>query len=150
MKVNLEDLKKLREQTGAGVGDCRAALEEAGGDLDKAIKSLSNLALKKAEKKSDREVKAGRVFSYVHHTGRVASIVAIACETDFVAKNEEFAILGKELVLQAAATKPANVKEFLAQEYIRDASKTVNDVVKAVIGKLGENMQVVEVKVVEI
>ena len=97
MKVNLEDLKKLREQTSAGVADCRLALEESKGDLKKATEILRKKGIERAEKKSEREVKAGVVFSYIHHTGRVGSILSLACETDFVAKTDDFQKLGKEI-----------------------------------------------------
>ncbi len=150
MKLNIEDIKRLREMTGAGVGDCRAALEESNGNMEEAIKKLQVAAAKKADKKSEREVKAGFVFSYVHHTGKVGCLVALACETDFVAKNEAFAKLGKEIALQVASNKPETVEELLAQEYIRDGSKTVNDLIKEAIGKIGENIQLVGIKVMEI
>ncbi|MDP1743209.1 MAG: translation elongation factor Ts [Candidatus Amesbacteria bacterium] len=144
MKVNLEDLKKLREETKAGVADCRSALEETEGDLKKATEILRKKGIERAEKKSDREVKAGMVFSYIHHTGRVGSIVSLACETDFVAKTDDFQKLGREIAMHLAATND------LEAPYVRDASKTIKDLIKEVIGKLGENIQVVEYKVVVI
>lgn len=150
MKIDIEMLKKLREVTGAGVGDCRAALEETQGNYDKALEILKKKAMDKAAKKAEREVKSGRIFSYVHHTGRVGCMVALACETDFVAKTEDFGTLGKEIALQIASNRPESVDELLTQEYIRDSSKTIADLVKAVIGKLGENIQVIEFKVVAI
>ena len=106
--------------------------------------------IEKAEKKAEREVKAGSVFSYVHHTGRVAALVALACETDFVAKTDEFQKLGKELAMQVAASKPTNVEEFLKEEDLRDPSKTITELIKEVIGKLGENIQVIDFKVVNV
>ncbi len=150
MKVNIEDIKKLREQTGAGVSDCRAALEEAKGKFDEAIEIIKKLSLDRAAKKTEREVKAGYVFSYIHHTGRVGAVLGLACETDFVAKTDDFMHLGKELVMQIAASNPANVEEFLDSEYMRDGSKKVSEVIKSVIGKLGENIQILDYKVVVI
>lgn len=144
MKINLEDLKKLRELTSAGVSDCRLALEESKGDIKKATEILRKKGIEKAAKKTDREVKAGMVFSYIHHTGRVGSMVSLACETDFVAKTDEFQKLGKELAMQVAATGS------LDEPYIRDASKTVQELIKEVIGKLGENIQVIDFKVLHI
>lgn len=146
----MEDLKKLREQTGAGVGDCRAALEEANGDMKKAQEWLAKKGMERAAKKSDREVKAGRVFSYIHHTGRIGSMVSLACETDFVAKTDDFAKLGHELAMQASATNPETVEAFMEQDYIRDGSKNITSLVKEMIGKLGENIQVVDIKVVAV
>lgn len=144
MKINLDDLKKLRDETKAGVADCRAALEETQGDLKKAVELLRKKGIEKAAKKTDREVKAGMVFSYIHHTGRVGSIVSLACETDFVAKTDDFQRLGKEIAMHVAATGSVD------GPYIRDASRTVSDLIKEVIGKLGENIQVMEYKVVTI
>ena len=100
--------------------------------------------MERAEKKGDRQVKAGLVFSYVHHTGRVGSMVALACETDFVVKTDEFRNLGRELAMQVAASRPLSVEEFLKENYNRDSSKTIGELVKEVIGKLGENIQVVD------
>ena len=150
MKVNIEEIKKLRELTGAGVADCRQALETANGDMAKAAQILKEEGIKKADKKASREVKAGRIFAYVHHTGRLASLVSLACETDFVANNEQFAVLGKEVAMQVASTRPESVEELLKQEYIRDASMTVETLVKASIAKIGENIQVVGFKIAEV
>ena len=144
MPVPIEDIKKLRAETDAAVSDCRQALEESGGDFEKAIKILSDKAIKKADKKADREVKSGFVFFYIHHTGKVGSMLSLACETDFVAKNEEFQKLGKELVLHICASRPESTEELLAQDYIRDPSKKIQELIKSVIGKLGENIQVVD------
>lgn len=142
--MKLEDIKKLREQTSAGVSDCRSALEEAKGDMKKAAEILKKKGIEKAAKKADREVKAGMIFTYVHHTGRVGSIVGLACETDFVAKTEDFQKLGREIAMHVAATGSLDVP------YIRDASKSISDLIKETIGKLGENIQVVEYKVVTV
>lgn len=144
MKVNLDDLKKLRDETKAGVADCRAALEETQGDFKKAVELLRKKGIEKAAKKADREVKAGMVFSYIHHTGRVGSIVSLACETDFVAKTDDFQKLGREIAMHVAATGSVD------GPYIRDASKTISDLIKEVIGKLGENIQIVEYKVLSV
>lgn len=150
MKIDIAAIRKLREETGAGIADCRQALEKAGGDRKKAVEWLRKKGMEKAEKKSEREVKAGRVFAYVHHTGRLGSMVAVACETDFVAKTEDFLSLGKELALQVASSKSTTVDELLVQEYVRDPSMKVKELVKGAIGKLGENIQVMDVKLVEV
>ncbi len=149
-QVKIEDIKKLREMTAAGVADCREALEETNGDLKAAAEILRKKGIEKAAKKAEREVKAGKVFSYVHHTGRLGVLVSLACETDFVAKTDDFGKLGRELALQVAAAQPENVEALLKQEYIRDASKTVAELVKETIGKLGENIQVVDFKIVTV
>lgn len=137
----IDDIKKLREDTGAGVADCRTALEEAAGDMGKAKEILKKKGLDKASKKGDREVKAGIVEVYSHN-GKVGVLVELLCETDFVAKTEEFKNLAHELVLQVASMNPASVEELLNQEYIRDESLTIDQLIKSVVAKLGENIQV--------
>lgn len=146
----MEEIKKLREMTSAGVMDCRQALLETGGDMKKAEEWLRKKGVQKAEKKADRVVKAGTVFSYVHHTGRIGCMVALACETDFVAKTEEFQKLGRELSIQAAGTQPESVKEFLDQDYLREPGKKLEELIKETIGKVGENIQILDVKIVKV
>lgn len=141
MAVNIEDLKKLREETGAGIADVRNALEEADGNLEKAREIIKQRGLDKAAKKAEREVKSGLVEVY-SHGGRVGVVVEVLCETDFVAKTDDFKNLAHEIALQIASMNPQNTEELLAQEYIRDSSQTIADLIKSVIGKLGENIQV--------
>lgn len=140
MKVDISDIKKLREETSASVADCRKALEESGGDYKKAHVWLKKRGLEKAEKKVGRETGEGLVESYIHATGKVGAMVIVTCETDFVARNEEFKNLARELAMQVAAMKPENVEELLNQEYIRDTSQTVEDLIKSSIAKFGENI----------
>lgn len=144
MAVSLDLIKKLRKETKAGVMEVRKALEEGKGDFDKAKKWLVKRGLDKAAKKADREIAEGTVASYVHNTGKVAAIVKLGCETDFVAKTEDFQELAKEIAMQVASMNPENVEELLKMSYIRDSKKTIDDLVKAAIAKLGENIQVVE------
>lgn len=141
MTIDVNQIKKLREQTGAGIADVRAALEEADGDFEKAKEYLRKKGLDKATSRSEREIKAGVVEVY-SHGGRVGVLVELLCETDFVAKTEEFKNLAHELALQIASMKPESVEELLGQEYIRDNTLTVEQLIKGVIGKLGENIQV--------
>lgn len=136
---------KLKEETGAGVMHAKNALEEAKGDYEKAKKVLLKKGLEKAEKKSDREIKAGLVWSYVHggeQGGRIGVIVKVGCETDFVAKTEDFQTLCKELAMQISAMDPKDVKDLLKQDYIRDNSKDIEQLVKELIAKVGENVVV--------
>lgn len=137
----VNDIKKLRELTGAGIADCREALEGTKGDLKAAQEFLKKKGIEKAAKKAGRETGQGRVFSYVHG-GRIGVLVALLCETDFVAKTDEFQNLGKELCLQVASMDPKNVEELLKQEYIREPGVIIGDMIKGVIGKLGENIKV--------
>jgi len=141
MDIKIEDIKLLREQTGAGIADCREALKETGGDLEKAKEHLKKKGLDKASSKAEREVKAGLVETY-SHGGKVGVLVELLCETDFVARTEDFKNLAHELTLQIASMIPSGVEELLSQEYIRDNSLTVDKLIKGVVGKVGENIQV--------
>ncbi|KKU92003.1 MAG: Elongation factor Ts [Microgenomates group bacterium GW2011_GWA1_48_10] len=147
--VKVDDIKKLREMTGAGIADCREALAQANNNVDGAVELLKKRGIEKAEKKSERETHQGRVFSYVHG-GKIGVLVALLCETDFVAKTDDFQNLGKEICLQVASMEPRNVAELLEQEYIRDPKLTISDMIKSVIGKLGENIRVGEFSRIEL
>ena len=137
--VDLQLLKKLRLKTGASIADCRLALEETNGDEKNALEWLKKRGLEKAVKKSDRETLQGLITSYIHND-RIGVLVEILCETDFVAKTDEFRFLAKEIAMQISAMNPKNVEEVLKQEYIRDSSQTIEHVINMVIGKLGENI----------
>ncbi len=139
--MNLDDIKKLRGETGAGIADCRGALEQTQGDMEKAKEILKKKGLDKAFQKKEREVKAGLVEVYSHN-GKVGVLVELLCETDFVAKTEDFKNLAHELSLQVASMNPSSVEELLSQEYIRDNSVIIDQLIKSVVGKLGENIQV--------
>lgn len=140
--ITVDQIKKLRAKTGAGIADCRRALEETGGDQKRAEELLKSWGIDKAASKADRAVGQGLVETYIHAGGKVGSIVEINCETDFVAKTDEFKNLAHEIAMQVAAMDPANVEELLKQEYIRDASMTIGDLVKEAIAALGENIVV--------
>lgn len=140
MKI-LKHIKKLREETGAGIADCKEALSQSKGDFEKAKQWLKQKGLEKASKKTGREVKAGFVETY-SHGGRVGVLVELLCETDFVAKLADFKDLAHDLALQIASMNPSSSEELLSQEYIRDSSKSVDALIKSVAGKLGENIQV--------
>ncbi len=138
----MDKIKELRVLTGAGIMDAKKALEEAGGDMDKAKELISARGLAKAESKSGREVASGKVYCYTHGGGVAASMVEVACETDFVAKTPEFEALCKEIAMQIVSMSPENVEELLKQAYIRDSSKTMDQLVKELSGKTGENIRV--------
>ena len=144
MKIKIEDIKKLREETGAGVMDARQALEESQGDMEKAKEWIKQKGLARAEKKADRETGAHYVFAYVHHNGQIGALLKLACETDFVAKNEKFQRLGKELVMQVASMNPESVEAFLEQPYLKESSKTIAELIKETAGVIGENIKVIE------
>jgi len=110
MNIDVKLVKELRDRTGAGIMDCKKALIEAQGDIEKAIEVLRKLGIAKAEKKLDREAKDGRVDAYIHHGAKLGVLIEVNCETDFVASTDEFKELVHNLALQVAATNPIAVK----------------------------------------
>ncbi|PIR88478.1 MAG: translation elongation factor Ts [Candidatus Harrisonbacteria bacterium CG10_big_fil_rev_8_21_14_0_10_44_23] len=138
-----QDIQKLREETGAGVMDCKRALEEAGGDIEKAKEVIKAQGLAKAEKKGERNAGAGYLEAYIHQ-GRVGVLLKMNAETDFVTKNEKFQELSRNIAMHIAAMNPASVEELLAQPYVRDESTTIEEQIKQVIGTIGENITVGE------
>jgi elongation factor Ts len=144
MAIDIELIKKIREETQASVADCRKALEESKGDYDKALDWLKKRGIERAEKKAERETFQGLVEAYVHANGKIGVIVTLLCETDFVARTPDFKNLAHEIAMQISAMEPKDVKALLAQEYIRDSSLTIEALIKQVIGKLGENIKVRE------
>lgn len=184
--VSIEDVKKLRDETGVSIMQCKKALEEAGGDFEKAKLILRKISAQIAEKKAERELGAGAVQAYVHAGNTVAGVVVLACETDFVAKNEEFVSLAKDIAMHVAAMAPQylsredvseedlnKAKEFFAeevkdkpedikdkiiegklnsyfkdkvlleQEFIKDSSKTIKDLLSEATQKFGERVDIV-------
>lgn len=138
---NTEQIQKLREQTGAGVVDCKKAFDEAGGDFDRAVAIIREKGMAKVEKSAGRDAGAGMVYSYVHNE-RIGVMIDLRAETDFVVRSEPFRDLAKELAMQAAAMGGETVEELLAQPYIKDPGRTVADLVKDVIARVGENVKV--------
>jgi elongation factor Ts len=142
MAISPEAVKELRDKTGISVMECKKALEEAQGDMAKALEILGKRAAVVAGKKSDRELAAGTVQSYIHNTGQVGALVMLSSETDFVSKNEEFVALARDIAMQAAAMRPADIAELLAQPFIKDPSKTVADLISQATQKFGERIEV--------
>lgn len=149
MQVQLEDIKKLREDTKAGVSDCRQALEDAHGDFAKAKKLIFERGIEKAGAKAAKETSQGIIESYVHG-GRVGVLVELRCETDFVARTDDFKKLAHEIALQVASMEPKNVKELLASPYIRDAGMSIEALVKQTVAKVGENITVAKFTRIEL
>jgi len=140
-KLNVEEIKKLRELTGAGVLDIKKALEKFDGDYEKAKEVLIEKGKEKAAKKADRDASDGLVYAYIHNGGKVGSLVHISCETDFVAKTDDFQKLCKEIAMQVVQGEYESVEDLLADDYIRDGSKKVADLVTETIAKVGENIK---------
>lgn len=140
-KVNIEDIKKLRDETSASVMAVKKALEEASGDFEKAKEALLKRGKAIAAKKTaERTVGDGLVESYIHTNGKIGSLILLSCETDFVAKTDEFKKLAHEIAMQAATKDYDSPGELLDDEYIRDPSKKVADLVTETIAKLGEKI----------
>jgi len=140
-KKLIELVKKMRAELGLGIMEIKSALEEAKGDEKKAKEILKKKGFEKAEKKAEREIKAGRIFTYTHSTGTIGVMVELLCETDFVAKNEEFMTVGRDIALQVAAMNPKDEKELLKQDYIKDGSMKVKDLIVGLVAKFGENIK---------
>jgi len=140
MAADIEIIKQIREETKAGVMDVQRALAEANGDVEKAKEIIRQKGLARAEKKSDREVKSGFIYAYIHSNQKVGVLIELNCETDFVAKNDDFVTLAKEIGMQVAAMNATSVEDLLSQPYIRDPKQTMEDVIKSTIGKFGENI----------
>ena len=146
-KIDINQIKKLREETGVAIIRIREVLEEVKGDEKKALVILKKESLAKAEKREGRETGQGKIFIYAHHTGKVVGIVELLCETDFVAKNELFESLGKDLAMQAASM---GEEDFTNQDFVKDGSKKVKDLIKELIAKTGENVKLGRVQKLEL
>jgi elongation factor Ts len=138
--IDAQDVASLRAETGAGVMDCKRALEDVKGDINKAKQYLAkNAAI--AQKKSQRLAKQGIVDSYIH-AGRVGVLLELNCETDFVAKNQEFKKLAHDIAMQIASMNPGSIDDLLSQPFIKDESITTSELIKTIIAKTGENIRV--------
>lgn len=144
MAVDVRKLKQLRKETGAGILEIKSILEETDGDFDKAKEELMKKVASKAAKKSDRVAKDGLVFSYIHNGGKVGSLVLIGCETDFVAKTDDFKKLCQEVSMQVCTEDLDSVEKLLKSEYIRDPSKRIQDLVNETSAKTGEKIEIVK------
>ena len=125
MTINAKIVKELRDKTGAGMMDCKNALKETQGDLEKAVDHLRKTGIAKAEKKGERTAKEGLVFSYIHHGGRLGVLVELNCETDFVAKTDGFSDLAHSLAMQIAATNPLSIKRDDVDKSLLEREKAI-------------------------
>ena len=164
MEITKDQIKELRDMTSCGVIDCKKALEESKGDMKKAKELLQKRGLELAAKKADRETKEGRVEAYVHMGNKIGVLVEVNCETDFVARNEDFCIFTKDLAMHIAASNPKYIKKqeipqeilkeqkdieqytkehcLLDQVFIKDPSRTIQDYLNALVAKIGENIYI--------
>lgn len=144
-EINPEMVRRLRERTGAGLMECKRALETARGDEEVAVDNLRKAGLKTAEKKASREMGEGRVTTWIAPKSRVGALAALTCETDFVAATEDFNGLLSEVVHRVADANPASVDALLALKDTRNGQQ-IGESIKLFIGKLGENTQVARVQ----
>ena len=139
IKVSASQIRELRDKTGAPVMRAKQVLEELKGDMKKAEMLLQKEGFEKVEKRAGRATTAGILATYTHHNQKVVGVVELFCETDFVARNELFQELGKDLAMQVASMGD---KDFEKQDFIKDPSKKVEDLIKEVIAKTGENSRI--------
>lgn len=138
---SVEQIKALRAKTGLGIHDVKRALDEAKGDEANALELLKQWGLSTVAKKSDRSISQGLIDVYAHQ-GRIGVVVEVGCETDFVARNEEFKKFVHDISLQVASMNPSSVEELLKQEYFRDTTLTIEDLLNQMIAKIGENIRI--------
>ena len=138
--ADLKKIKELRDRTGASIALCNKALLEGEGSIEKAGELLKKWGIELADKKAGNETSQGILASYVHHNKKVAALVTLRCQTDFVAKNTDFQKLGQEIAMQVASMAPKTTEELLKQAYIRDGKITIQDLIKEQITRLGENI----------
>jgi len=157
LKIPTDRVKELREQSGAGIMECRNALVEVAGDMEKALQLLKEQSLFKVEKKKQRLTSQGLIEAYIHTGGRLGAMVEVNCETDFVARTDEFKELAHHLAMQVAAIPPQFISReeateeaelepetacLLLQPYIKDPAMSVQDIINQTIAKVGENIKV--------
>ena len=160
MSISTDDIKNLREQTGAGIMDCKNALQSCDGNVEEAIKYIKKKGLEVVQKKSARDASEGLISSYIHVGNQIGALVQIGCETDFVARTDEVKELSHNIAMQVAAMNPRFISKsdipkseeedssaicLLEQQYIKDQSITIQDPLNDVIAKVGENIQVTRI-----
>lgn len=149
-KILIEQVKKIREETGLSVMEIKSALEEASGDEKKAKEILRKKGLEKVAKRAEKETRQGRVATYTHATGKIGVMVELLCETDFVARNEEFIGVARDICLQVAAMGETDPSKLAESEFVKDPSLKVGDLVASLVAKFGENIKLGRVERFEI
>ncbi len=151
-KISIDLIKALRSESGAGVMDCRRALQDNDGDLERARGALRESGLQKAAGRASRDTGEGLVHAYIHPNRPLGALVKLACETDFVARTDEFKVLANEIAMHIAALDPTRItgdeegdgEALLEQSYVRDPSRTVDELIRESIARTGENIRVAE------
>ncbi len=141
-KKLIQQVKELREELGLGIMDIKAALEQTDGDVAKTKELLKEKTKAAAAKRADKETHQGLVATYTHFTGKMAAMVQILCETDFVAKGDKFIQLSKDICSQVAATNPETVEKLMEEDFVKDPTRKVKDLVSELSGTVGENIKI--------
>ena len=140
--ITAQQIKELRDKTGVSVSACKRALEEAGGDMEKALAVLQRESAKSAEKKAYRALGSGVIEAYVHNNKKVGVILELKSESDFVSGNEEFRTLAKDTAMHIAASSPSDLDELMGQPYIKNPAVTVKELLNQAVQKFGEKIEI--------
>lgn len=140
--VTAQQIKELRDKTGVSMSSCKKALEEAGGNIEKALSVLQRESAKSAEKKADRTLGAGVVEAYIHNNKKTGVLVELMCESDFVSGNEDFRTLAKDISMHIVASNPSDLNELSSQSYIKNPSITIKELINQAIQKFGEKIEI--------
>lgn len=144
MDISPEQIKALREETGVSIMKCKEALTEANGDMQKAKELIRDISIKAAGKKSDRELGSGIVQSYIHSNNTIGVLISLACETDYVARNEDFITLAQDIAMHIAAMGTETLEELADQPFVKNPEVTVTTLIQEAVLKIGERIQVIE------
>lgn len=144
MDISVEQIKTLREETGVSIGKCKEALTHASGDMQKAKELLREISAKSAAKKADRELASGIVSAYIHPNKTIGVLVKLACETDYVARNEDFMAVASDIGMHIAAMGTETVSELLEQPFVKNPEITIAKLIEEATLKIGERIEVAE------
>ena len=141
MEFDINVIKQLRDETGAGVMDVRNALTNANGDVAKAKEELYQKGLSRAEKRADREANEGIIYSDIHNGSKLGAMVMLTCETDFVAKTDDFTRYAKDIAMQVSTQEYNSLEDLLNSPFIKDESKKISDLISEISAKTGEKVE---------
>lgn len=144
MEISMEQIKALREETGVSVVKCKEALTQAGGDMEKARELLREVSAQAAAKKADRELGAGIVQAYIHGNKTIGVLISLACETDYVARNEDFIALAQDIAMHIAAMGTETKEALIEESFIKNPEITIGKLIEDAVLKIGERIEVAE------
>lgn len=142
MEISVEQIKALREETGVSIGKCKEALIQAEGDMEKAREILKQVSAKAAAKKADRELGAGIVQAYIHPNNTIGVLINLSCETDYVARNEDFTTLAADIAMHIAAMGTESIEELMEQPFVKNPDLTIAKLIEDAVLKIGERIEV--------